>query len=342
MRYPVEPPLPPSPPPAGVLLGNLGSPSAPTPPAVASYLRQILGDPRVVEAPRLLWWLILNLIIIPRRRYRSARLYRKVWSDQGSPLLVTAEHQREALQTELGKRFNDLIPVATGMRYGQPDLADGLDRLRRMGCRRMLLLPLFPQASATSYGSYIDAAFKVTSTWRRVPELRTVAGYSDDQGYLDALAASVREHRAQRTAPNTGKNRLLISFHGIPQSYADAGDPYPQQCRETAKLLAQQLDLDPESWQLAFQSRFGRDPWLMPYTDQVLAEWGRQGVSADIICPGFSADCLETLEEIAISYRRLFLAAGGRELHYIPALNHRPDHIAALAGLVERHLCGWS
>jgi ferrochelatase len=338
MRYSAEPPLPPQPPPAGVLIGNLGSPAAPTGQAVGSYLRQILGDPRVIEAPRLLWWLILNLVIIPRRRHRSARLYQKVWSDQGSPLLVTSRLQAEALQAELGRRFDRTIPVATGMRYGEPALATGLDQLRRAGCRRILVLPLFPQASATSYGSYIDAVMQVISTWRWVPELRTVAGYHDDDTYLDALAASVREHRATGTVPG---ERLLISFHGIPQSYADAGDPYPDQCRTTATQLARRLGLSDEQWRLTFQSRFGRARWLEPYTDEVLSEWGREGGTASIICPGFSADCLETLEEIAISSRQLFLAAGGQELRYIPALNHRPDHINALAGLAERHLQGW-
>jgi ferrochelatase len=332
MRYPAEPPLPESPPPAGVLIGNLGSPAAPTPAAVRTYLRQILGDPRIVEAPRLLWWLLLNLVIVPRRCYHSARLYRKIWSEQGSPLLAISQRQATALQARLQ------LPVVVGMSYGEPSVGSGLQELRRVGCRRILILPLLPQASSTSSGSYFDQVFRILRGWRWVPELRTVGGYHDDSRYIDALAASIREHRET----NGAAERLLISFHGIPQAYAEAGDPYPDQCRTTAELLAQRLQLGKDDWQLSFQSRLGRARWLGPYTDQVLAEWGRQGLSrADVICPGFSADCLETLEEIAIGNCRLFSDAGGGDLRYVSALNDRPDHIEAIARLAERNLEGW-
>jgi ferrochelatase len=332
MLYPDEPPLPESPPPAGVLIGNLGSPAAATPAAVRIYLRQILGDPRIVEAPRLLWWLLLNTIIVPRRCYLSARLYRKIWSDQGSPLLVTTQCQASAVQESLQ------LPVAVGMRYGEPSVASGLQELRLAGCRRILILPLFPQASATSSGSYFDQVSEVLRGWRWVPELRTVSGYHEDSLYIDALAASIRAHQATHGSPE----RLLISFHGIPHAYAEAGDPYPDQCRTTAELLARRLQLGKDDWQLSFQSRLGRARWLGPYTDQVLAEWGGQGLSkVDVICPGFSADCLETLEEIAIGNRRLFIDAGGGDLRYVPALNHRPDHIETIVRLAQRNLGGW-
>ncbi len=315
----------------GVLLINLGTPDAPTPSALRRYLAQFLGDPRVVEMARLPWWLILHGIILRTRPKRSAKLYAKVWSGEGSPLYAISKRQRIALEAELHRRLGGPVKVALGMRYGHPSIASALEELAAAGCTSVTALPLYPQYSATTTASSFDALFEALKTWRRIPQLTTVADYHDHPDYLDALAASVRDHW---TKHGRGE-RLLLSFHGIPLRYHENGDPYPHQCRATAEGVAERLGLAEGEWALAYQSRFGREEWLRPYTDETLTQWGREGLGrVDVLCPGFAADCLETLEEIAGENRELFVEAGGGAYHYIPALNNRPDHIAALADLI--------
>jgi len=336
MRYQGPCPDQPPPGPIGVLLTNLGTPDSPQTTDVRRYLKEFLSDPRVVETPRPIWWLILNGIILRTRPQRSAAAYRKVWTEQGSPLLKIARDQAATLQ-QLLDPASEHIRVELGMRYGNPSIADALERLRQANARRGLLLPLYPQYSATTTGSTIDALGETLRHWRWIPELRTINDYHDDPHYIEALAGSVRQFWVQHGEPE----RLLMSFHGIPQSYADGGDPYPEQCRITARLLAEALALDEGRWSIAFQSRIGRQQWITPYTDETLKQWGADGVkSVHVICPGFSADCLETIEEIGVENRAYFQQAGGGEYRYIPALNDSPRHIQGLANLVRRHL--WS
>ncbi len=319
---------------AGVLLANLGTPAAPTAAALRPYLRQFLGDRRVVEASPALWWVILNLVILPLRPRRSARLYRAIWTEDGSPLLTMSRRQAEGIARRLGPE----VPVALGMRYGSPSIAEALAELDRAACGRILVLPLYPQYSATTTASTFDALFAELGRWRRVPEVQTVSSYAGDPGYLAALAASVQEDFDRNGLPE----RLLLSFHGIPRRYALAGDPYPRECSRTAVELAARLELPPGRWKMAFQSRFGREPWLKPYADRLLERWGGAGLDGvAVLCPGFAADCLETLEEMAVTNRELFHAAGGGAYRYVPALNDRPDHLDAIATLLDRRLSTW-
>lgn len=322
----------------GVLLVNLGTPNAPTPRALRRYLAEFLWDPRVIEWPRWLWWLILKGIILNVRPARSARLYKKVWTEQGSPLLVISKLQSAALQKELRERFSGPVEVALAMRYGDPSIPAGLEELRKKGMRQLLVLPLYPQYSATTTGSTFDAVAGVLRTWRWLPELRLVNHYADDAAFIEALTAHISQHWR---AHGRGE-RLLFSFHGIPKRYFSDGDPYHCECQMTARRVAEVLDLDDDAWQVCFQSRFGREEWLTPYTEDTLRELAGQGVkSVDICCPGFAADCLETLEEIAGQGRHVFIQAGGERLNYIPALNDAPQHIHALADIAMRHAQGW-
>ena len=321
-----------------MLITNLGTPAAPTSAAVRRYLAEFLSDPRVVELPRWLWLPILHAVILRLRPRRSSAAYREVWTEEGSPLLVNATRQANALEHELSQRWRGKVKVALGMRYGEPSIAAALRRLADWGARRVLVLPLYPQYSATTTGSTYDAVFKALSAERHMPDLRIVSRYHDDRGYIEALAASVVAAREQ----NGNHGRLLFSFHGLPQRYCDAGDPYYEQCLETARLVAARLDEAPDNWAVAFQSRVGRERWLQPYTESLLCEWGKSGVRAvQVLCPGFSADCLETLEEIAIRAADLFRSCGGESLQYIPALNDDPEHIAALADIVIRDTRDW-
>lgn len=338
MRYAPEPPAVADPPVAGLLLANLGSPSAPKAAAVRSFLRQFLADPRVVEIPRFRWWLLRNLVILPFRPFRTARAYRRIWTDEGSPLVVLGRQQAADLEWEIGRRIDRPLPVFSGMRYGKPSIEAALDVLRRRGCRRILVLPLFPQYSATTTASVFDAVTRELSTWRRVPELRTLADYHDHPAYIGALASSLLDLWQSGGKPR----RVLLSFHGLPVRYADAGDPYPEQCRRTAAALGGRLDIDSKSIVLAFQSRFGREPWVGPDTAELLRKWGREHLDRlDVMCPGFAADCLETLEEVNVTGRKSFEKAGGGSFRYVPALNRRADHIAALAEIAIEHLGGW-
>jgi protoporphyrin/coproporphyrin ferrochelatase len=322
----------------GILVTNLGTPDEPTPSAVRRYLREFLRDPRVIETPRALWWLILHGIILRTRPRRSAALYEEIWTREGSPLLLNSRRQAEHLQHALETRGAGSFKVALGMRYGNPSVGEALETLRRANVRRLLVLPLYPQYSATTTASTFDAVAEVLRRWRWLPALRFVDHYHDNPRYIAALAASIRDAWAQSGV----SERLLFSFHGIPQNYFDEGDPYFCECQKTARLVAEALELDEDRWAVSFQSRVGWQKWLQPYTDKTLRKWGRKGIErVSVICPGFAADCLETLEEIAIQNRSTFLDAGGQAFDYIPALNDRADHINALADIVDRHAHDW-
>ncbi|MBB5209601.1 ferrochelatase [Chiayiivirga flava] len=320
-----------------VLLVNLGTPDAPDTRSVRRYLREFLGDPRVVELPRALWLPILYGVILPLRPSRSAKAYRAIWTPAGSPLRVLSDAVTAGLGAALRADAPELT-VRLAMRYGNPSVASVLRELRDAGLRRLIVLPMYPQYSASTAASVFDAVVDELRRWRRVPELRFIADYHAEPAWADAVAASIREHWA--THPRGEK--LLFSFHGIPQRYVRRGDPYEDQCRASAAAIVQRLALPDDAWQLSFQSRVGREPWLQPYTDETVKALGRAGVrSLDVVCPGFAVDCLETLEEVAMQNAEFFEEAGGEHLRYIPALNDRADHIATLARLIRRHGGGW-
>ncbi|MDQ6981264.1 MAG: ferrochelatase [Ghiorsea sp.] len=318
----------------GVLLVNLGTPDAPTPAALRTYLKQFLGDPRVVETNRLIWWFALNVVILNIRPKKSAHAYQTVWTDEGSPLLVISKQQQQALQSKLG----DEALVELAMTYGNPSIEQGLNNLREQGCNHLFVLPLYPQYSGSTTAAVTDQVFDVFKSWRRVPNVRVLSAYYDEPAYIDALANSVREHWDKQ-----GKaEKLMMSFHGIPKRYANNGDPYQLHCEQTAQLLADNLGLQDDAWMLTFQSIFGREEWLQPYTASQLKTWGAAGIKdVDVICPGFAADCLETLEEITVENKGYFIEAGGKDLRYIPALNDRDDHIETLEKLVKRECFDW-
>lgn len=322
----------------GILLVNLGTPDAPSTAAVRRYLAEFLSDPRVIEVPRFLWWLILHGVILRLRPARSARAYAAIWEPAGSPLLTISRRQGTALDKALQTRLGGRVEVRLAMRYGSPAIATTLHELQQAGVRRLLVLPLYPQYAASTTASVFDALSAAFKRLRWLPELRFINDYHHHQSYIEALAASVRAAWADR--PRSTK--LVMSFHGIPRRYLLAGDPYHCQCQATARRLAEALALKPEQWVICFQSRVGREEWLKPYTDQTLVELAAQGVGdLDVICPGFAADCLETLEEIVQQNQHSFSAAGGGKLHYIPALNATPEHINMLADLVVQHCQGW-
>ncbi|MBS0569421.1 MAG: ferrochelatase [Proteobacteria bacterium] len=318
-----------------VLLINLGTPQAPTPAAVRRYLAQFLSDKRVIDYPRWLWLPVLHGVILRVRPRRSARAYAKIWTPPGSPLLVNSRALTTGLATELR---DTKVRVELAMTYGQPAIEEVVHGLLADGVRRVLVLPLYPQYSATSTAAAFDAVFAALGAQRRVPELRSIADYHADAGYLDALAASVEKY----WFTHGRGERLLLSFHGIPERYVDAGDPYHEQCLVTARLLRERLGIAEKEFSIAFQSRVGREPWLGPETTGVLAAFARAGVQhVQVLCPGFAVDCLETLEEIAIRGREQFLGAGGQRLDYIPALNATEAHVRLLANLIRRHTRGW-
>lgn len=322
----------------GILLSNLGTPDAPTPKALRRYLREFLSDPRVVELPRPIWWLVLNLIILQTRPAKSAEAYASVWTDEGSPLLAICRRQRDALQALMDERFEQPPLVALGMRYGNPSLASAIEELIAGGARRLLVLPLYPQYGSAITASTFDEVTRVLQGYRWVPQLRFVNSYHDEPAYIDAVCASLREH----WQANGRGDVLVFSFHGIPRQSMLAGDPYYCHCLKTARLVAEQLRLEEGRWQVTFQSRLGPAEWLKPYTATTMEELGRAGTRrVDVVCPGFSADCVETLEEIQLENRDIFVEAGGGEFTYVPALNDRPDHIEALYKLVVRHASGW-
>jgi ferrochelatase len=312
----------------GVLTVNTGTPAAPNARAVRRFLASFLADPRVVELPRLLWLPLLRGVILPLRAPRSARNYRRVWMDDGSPLAVYSRRLHGALEMELEAQRPGAVALESAFLYSEPQLRAALQRLRAAGASRIVVLPLFPQCSGTTTGAVYDQVGAELGEWRALPDVRLIGDYHDHPDYIAALANSVREHWQQhgRTA------QLLMSFHGIPQRCVQRGDPYEQHCRQTASLLAAALELGASDWSLSFQSRFGAERWLGPATDQVLAGLPRSGVrSVTMVCPGFAVDCLETLEEIAVEGREIYLHAGGEQFQYVPALNDRGDHARALA-----------
>ena len=320
-----------------VLLVNLGTPDAPTAPALRRYLAEFLADPRVVEIPRPLWWLILHGVILRTRPAKSAAKYASIWTAEGSPLAVWTQRQSDALAARLSAAGHH-VTVRHAMRYGNPSLPDTLDALRAEGVTRVLVLPLYPQYAAATTASVTDKVLQWGARARRLPELRFVAEYHDDDAYIEALAASLRAH----WAVHGRGDKLVLSFHGVPERSLHLGDPYHCQCHKTARLLTHALGLSAGDVCVTFQSRFGKAKWLQPYTEPTLRELARSGVQrVDVMCPGFLADCLETLEEIAQEARDAFLAAGGQAFRYVPCLNDAPEWIDALSALTQRHLAGW-
>ncbi|PKM10276.1 MAG: ferrochelatase [Gammaproteobacteria bacterium HGW-Gammaproteobacteria-3] len=322
----------------GVLITNLGTPDAPTARALRRYLKQFLADPRVVEIPRLLWWFILNGIILRIRPRRSAKSYRSVWTEQGSPLLVYTRNQADALREKLKERWGDAVEVEFAMRYGSPSLPSVLDAMFNKGVRKLLVLPLYPQYSASTTASTFDALAADFKTRRWLPALRFIDHYHDFEPFIHAAADRIQQHWREHGRAD----KLLFTYHGIPKRYLLNGDPYHCQCHKTSRLLAEALGLDNEAYLTTFQSRFGREEWLRPYTDETLKGLPAQGYkSVQLFCPGFAADCLETLEEIGVENKQYFLQTGGERYEYISALNTEPAHIAALDELIRQNLQGW-
>ena len=309
----------------GILLANLGTPDAPTPGAVKRYLRQFLSDKRVVDTSRLLWWPLLRGVILPIRSPRVAKLYQSVWMEEGSPLMVYSRRQQQALAARLPD-----TPVALGMSYGSPSLASAVDDLLAQGVEHIVVLPLYPQYSCSTVAAVWDELARILAKKRAIPGISFIRDYAEHPDYIHALAASVRASFAVHGEPDL----LLLSYHGIPQRYANQGDDYPQRCRDTTRELVSALGLPQERVMMTFQSRFGREPWLTPYTDETLKMLGEKGTKhIQVLCPGFAADCLETLEEIAVQNREIFLEAGGKQYEYIPALNADAAHIEMMVNL---------
>ena len=320
-----------------VLLCNLGTPDAPTPSAVRRFLAEFLGDPRVVEIPRLLWWLILHGVILRVRPRQSARRYASIWTPEGSPLTTWTNVLAKRLAVTLGERGHR-VAVRVAMRYGAPAIPQVLDELKAAGASRVLVLPLYPQYAASTTASVVDAVLGWSRRIRALPEFRFVNRFHDDPGYTAALAQCIADHWAENGRPD----KLVMSFHGIPKRSQTLGDPYHCECLKTARLVSEQLGILANDYLVTFQSRLGRAEWLQPYTEPTLVTLARQGVRrVDVVCPGFTSDNLETLEEIDQEARSAFLAAGGTEFRYIPCLNDRPDWVQALAAIAERHLQGW-
>jgi ferrochelatase len=322
-----------------VLLINLGTPEAPTAEAVRPYLKEFLGDPRVVEIPRLAWWLILNGIILNTRPKKSAKKYASIWMQTGSPLKVHTERQTQLLRQHLQASLGDTTPVVDyAMRYGNPSVASVLNKLKAQNCQRILLLPLYPQYAASSSATALDAVFQELLHMRNTPAIRTVKHFHDDPGYIKSTAQNIRDYWESHGRPD----KLVMSFHGVPSFTLEKGDPYHCECLKTGRLVAEELGLTKEQYVISFQSRFGKTEWIKPYTTATLQALGKQGIErVDVVCPGFVADCLETLEEIAMEGKADFLNAGGKDYHYISCLNERPDWIKSLGNLVLNNLQGW-
>lgn len=313
----------------GVLLVNLGSPSSPNTGDVRAFLREFLGDPRVVNLPRPLWWLILNCFVLPFRPRKSAKAYRSIWTDKGSPLIVYTQQ----LSDKLAKRYGShSLVFDCAMRYGKPTLRDKLQAFKTLGVEDIVILPLYPQYSSTTTASIFDVVADELQSWRHIPSLRFISAYYQNPVYIQAVADSIREHWQ-----NQGQaGLLLMSFHGLPAKLTEWGDPYFYHCQTTARLLADALGLKDKHWQMVFQSRFGRAEWLKPYCVEVLQDLPKQGIKqVDVVCPGFAVDCLETLEEIAIANKEIFIGAGGKSYRYIPALNDSDTHVDAMLEIIK-------
>lgn len=322
----------------GLLITNLGTPDAPTTKAVRRYLKEFLSDPRVVEMPRLLWWFMLNGVILNIRPSRSAKAYKKVWTEEGSPLAVHTEKQARLLHEKLKQTWGDNILVEHGMRYGSPSIESALQKLIEQGARKLLVMPMYPQYSGSTTASTFDAIAKDFGSRRLLPEFRFINSYHDFGPYIEALASSIRQYWED----NGRAQMLLFSYHGLPMNFLHNGDPYHCHCHKTSRLLAAALGLKDDEWTTAFQSRMGREPWLQPYANETLKSFPDKGIkSVQVVCPGFPADCLETIEEIGMENREYFMEAGGEKYQYIPSLNEQDIHIDALAQLAEKHLGGW-
>lgn len=322
----------------GVMIVNLGTPDAPTPKALRVYLKEFLWDPRIVEIPRIVWWFILNVIILQIRPKKSAKAYQSIWTERGSPLAFHTLDQAEGIKQRLEKKYGDQVIVDWAMRYGNPSITHVMDRMREQGVQKLVVLPLYPQYSAASTASTFDALAKDFSQQRWLPELRFIQSYHDDEKYINALVKSIENFWSEHGRAD----KLLFSYHGIPLKYLHTGDPYHCQCLKTTRLVAQKLNLSSSEYMTTFQSRFGANEWLKPYTDATMKSLPSQGVkSVQVVCPGFAADCLETIEEIAEENCEYFKEAGGERFAYIPALNSSEDHIDALTQIIERNLDGW-
>ncbi len=322
----------------GVLIANLGTPDAPEPGPLRRYLKQFLSDPRIVELPRLLWWLILHGVILNIRPRRSAAAYRKVWGEDGSPLLVHTRDLATGLRAALKERYGENVLVDFAMRYGSPSIESVLHSQLEQHVNRLLVLPLYPQYSGTTTGSTFDAVAADFTRRRVLPELRFLGSYYRHPAFILAQANKIRQHWAQFGRAD----KLIFSYHGEPKRYVDQGDPYQTECEETTRLIARTLELEQHQYMTAYQSRFGREEWLRPYLDETLTAFPGEGiVSVQIVCPGFAVDCLETLDEIALDNRDYFLRAGGERYEYIPCLNSDDEHIEALATVISDQLPGW-
>jgi ferrochelatase len=322
----------------GVILLQLGTPDAPTPSALRRYLRQFLSDRRVIDLPRLIWWPILYGSVLRTRPRESALLYQKVWTPEGSPLLAISNAQARGLERALTTRFGRRVPVVVGMRYGLPSIGFAVEQLVQAGVDRILAFPMYPQYAGATTGSSLEQLFRDVQPFRVVPSVRVVPPYFDDSGYIEALATIARDAIGRLPQPPT---HVLFSFHGLPARYAELGDPYPQHCEATARLLAPALGLPSVDTQLVYQSQFGREVWLQPYTDKTLEALGPTGARVAVMCPGFTADCLETLEEIAIRGQEQFHSTGGRDYLAIPCLNDHPAWLEAMTDIAARELSGW-
>lgn len=322
----------------GILLCNLGTPDAPDTPSLRRYLKEFLSDPRVVEVPRLIWWFILNLIILRFRPAKSAKMYKEVWTNEGSPLLIYSKQQLEKVKAELTQIYGDRVVFSLGMRYGNPSMETAIEELKAQNAQQVIVLPLYPQYSGATSGSTFDALANTYKQYRWVPEITFINSYHRHPKYIEALANSIRQHIQLHGKPE----RILFSYHGTPERYLKKGDPYYCFCQQTTRLVKEaitDLSFADEELMTCFQSRFGKEPWLQPYTDETLAALPKEGVkNIAVICPGFSSDCLETIEEIAQEGKEEFLEAGGENYHYIPALNAEPDHIKALAEVLKPYI----
>ena len=322
----------------GILLTNLGTPDEATPSAVRRYLSEFLSDPRIVEAPRLIWWFALHGVILRIRPKPVAKNYQKIWTDEGSPLLTISQKQKTLLQESIKPHFKGAVKVELAMRYGNPSIKDALLRLKEAGAKRLLVLPLYPQYSATTTASTFDAIANELKTWRWLPEFRMIQHYHDHEAYIQAMVNKITTFQQEKGIPE----KLLFSFHGLPQRYLDQGDPYFCECHKTARLIAEKMKLKDDQWIVAFQSLFGREEWLKPYAKNTLTNWATEGIiHIQVVCPGFSADCLETLEEIQVEHRNYFLKAGGEKFEYIPALNDDVEHIGMMGQLIKQHASDW-
>jgi protoporphyrin/coproporphyrin ferrochelatase len=322
----------------GILLANLGTPEAPTASALRPYLREFLSDTRVVEIPRAIWWFILNCLILLVRPKKSAEKYTQVWMKEGSPLLVHSQKQAQLLRGFLAQKIKSPFVVELGMSYGNPSMKSALESLKAQHCNKILVFPLFPQYAASSTAAVYDAVWKVLLKMRNVPAIRTVRHYHDHPAYIKALAASVNDYWMKSGKPE----KLIMSFHGVPRFHLDKGDPYHCECQKTGRLLAEALGLSKEKYEVAFQSRFGKQEWLKPYLASTLEVLGKAKIKrVDVICPGFSADCLETLEEIAMEGKHIFQSNGGGDYNYIPALNENDAWIHAMTEIALENLQGW-